>query len=231
MTSRVIVPLSTGYSLSDISRPRMRRIGWAPTLRWRSEALRATTSLSSSAKSSSITAPIGARAPVVRPTRPGLDERMRRLSGRAEHAQDLRHRRQALAHLLETVIAHPAHPLRDRDVANFIRGGALERELPDLARHRHHLVDRDPATVAAATAARTAGGLVGLDVDRGLVAGGAQHLRGDDRALLAVAAERPRQALGEHALDRRGDQEGLDAHLDQAVHCGGSVVGVKRREH
>ena len=45
----------------------------------------------------------------------------------------------------------------------------------------------------------------------------AQDLGGEDRAALAVLAQRPRQALGDDAVDRAGDQERLDAHLDQAA--------------
>ena len=40
-----------------------------------------------------------------------------------------------------------------------------------------------------------------------------------------------REALGDDAVDRRGDQERLDAHLDQAGDRRRRVVGVQRREH
>ena len=47
---------------------------------------------------------------------------------------------------------------------------------------------------------------------------------------LAVLAQRPRQALGDDAVQRAGDEEGLDAHLDQAGDRAGRVVGVQRGE-
>ena len=49
-------------------------------------------------------------------------------------------------------------------------------------------------------------------------------------ALLAVLAERARQALGDDAVDRARDEERLDPHLDQAGDRRRRVVGVQRRE-
>ena len=48
--------------------------------------------------------------------------------------------------------------------------------------------------------------------------------------LLAPLAQPACEALGEDAVDRRPDQERLDAHLDEAGDGAGCVVGVQRRE-
>ena len=48
---------------------------------------------------------------------------------------------------------------------------------------------------------------------------------------LQLRAQHARQALGDDALERGGDQERLDAHLDQAGDRRGGVVGVQRGEH
>jgi hypothetical protein len=46
-----------------------------------------------------------------------------------------------------------------------------------------------------------------------------------------VRAEVAHEALRHHADDRRGHQEGLDAHVDETRHGTGGVVGVQRAEH
>ena len=48
---------------------------------------------------------------------------------------------------------------------------------------------------------------------------------------LALGAQHADQPLGHHRLDRAGDQERLDAHVDQAGDRAGRVVGVQRAEH
>ena len=49
--------------------------------------------------------------------------------------------------------------------------------------------------------------------------------------LLAVGAQPASEPLREHAVHRRGDEERLDAHLDETRDGAGGVVGVQRREH
>ena len=46
-----------------------------------------------------------------------------------------------------------------------------------------------------------------------------------------MRAERAHQPLGHHRFDRAGDQERLDAHIDQPRVGPGGVVGVQRAEH
>jgi hypothetical protein len=54
-------------------------------------------------------------------------------------------------------------------------------------------------------------------------------LRLDRKLLLAVSANTPREALGEHQVNAGGDQERLDAHVEQARDGSGRVVGMQRR--
>src|SRR4051812_34852900 len=56
MTSRVSVGVRVGYSSRGTRRPRIRTVGGAPAVRWRSDARRSRTSSNRSAKSKSIVA-------------------------------------------------------------------------------------------------------------------------------------------------------------------------------
>ena len=46
-----------------------------------------------------------------------------------------------------------------------------------------------------------------------------------------MRAEAADQPLGHHPFDRAGDEERLDAHVDQPRVGAGGVVGVQRAEH
>ena len=122
-------------------------------------------------------------------------------------------------------------PSRTATLAKRLGRPALERQRLQLGVHPHHLIEGDPAFVAAPAAARAPHRLVGLELHPPAVAVLAQRLRRDDRALLAVPAEHPRQPLGDHAVERRGHQERLHPHLDQPGDRRGRVVGVQRGEH
>src|ERR1700730_6944546 len=109
----------------------------------RSEARRETTSISRSAKSMSIAAPIGPAGARFATAGCGLDEnsspvRGCRLAG-ADHAGDLSDRGAALLDLLEPVIAQPRHPLANRHLLDLLGGSAFEYHGLDLARDQHHL--------------------------------------------------------------------------------------------
>ena len=135
----------------------------------------------------------------------------------AGDAGDLGDRGAAQLDLLEPVLAQAAHAVAHRDLGDRVGGGALDRQAADLVVDGHDLVEADAALVARAAAARAADGLVGLEVGDGREAVGAQDVGGEDRAALAVRAQRAGQALGDDAVDRAGHEERLDAHLDQAA--------------
>src|SRR5689334_2640313 len=145
-------------------------MGGEPAVRWRSEAFRSITCSRTSAKSKSIRSPIGWRV--------GLRDPCHLGNGR-----------DSVFDLLEAVRAQRAHALRDGDLANFVGGRALHRELTDLVRDRHDLVQADPALVAGAAAAAAAHGLVGLEVERDVEAGLLERVHAQHGPALAVGAE------------------------------------------
>src|SRR5215210_8831522 len=106
-------------------------MGGEPAVRWRSEAFRSITCSRTSAKSNSIRTPIGWRVSLRDPC----------------HLGNGRH---AVFDLFEAVRAQRAHALRDGNLANLLRRGALDREVSNLVAHRHHLVQAGPALVAGA---------------------------------------------------------------------------------
>src|SRR5215218_1243580 len=120
-------------------------MGGEPDVRWRSEAPRSMTVRSTSAKSKSMVSPIGCS----------------RWSPYPCHLAD---GRDAVLDLLEPVLAQRDHALLECDGTDLVGGRALHRQLADLVRHGHHLVEADPAPVARAVAAPAAHGLVGLHV-------------------------------------------------------------------
>ena len=58
-----------------------------------------------------------------------------------------------------------------------------------------------------------------------------QLLLGRRVRLLAPVAQPAGEPLGQHAVQRRADQERLDAHLGEPGDRAGRVVGVQRGEH
>src|SRR5918997_6259498 len=140
MTTRVSRCDRSGLS-NACSRPWWRIMGGEPAVRWRSEAFRSITCSRTSAKSKSMVSPIGWRVRLRDPCHLGNG-------------------RDSVLDLLEAVRAQRAHALCDGDLADFLGRGALHREVPDLVRDRHHLVEARAALVAGAAAAATAHGLV-----------------------------------------------------------------------
>src|SRR5215211_5858606 len=151
MTSRVSCGVRCGLS-NACSRPWWRIMGGEPAVRWRSEALRSITCSRTSAKSNSIRTPIGWRVHLRDPCHFGNG-------------------RDAVLDLLEAVRAQGAHALRDGNLADLVRRGALDREVAHLVGHRHDLVEAGPALVAGPAAAAAADRLVGLEVEGHVEAG------------------------------------------------------------
>src|SRR5215207_9168711 len=141
MTSRVSLGVRTGYSSSCSSRPRVRIAGCAPAARWRSEARRATTSSSRSAKSKFMVSGVSSE---VWSSLCGVIGR----SGGSRDPGDLSDGREAEADLLQPVVPEASHALAGRDLRDLIGRSALEHEGADLLAQRHDLVEADPALIA-----------------------------------------------------------------------------------
>ncbi len=113
--------------------------------------------------------------------------------------------------------------------AQLALGGAVVDHVARLVVGHEELVDSGAALVA--------GEVAGTASDSAVDAIG--HAAPEDRFLrraglvgrLALGAELAHQALCQHAVQRRGEQVRLDAHVDQARDGAGRVVGVERGEH
>src|SRR3954451_9579020 len=145
-------------------------MGGEPAVRWRSEAFRSITCSRTSAKSKSISSPIGWRAGLRDPCHLGYG-------------------RDSVLDLLEAVRAQRAHALGDGDLANCLGRGALDRQVADLVRDRHDLVEAGPSLVAGAAAAAAADGLVCLEVEGHVEARLLERRDAQHGAALAVGAE------------------------------------------
>ena len=150
---------------------------------------------------------------------------------RTRNSRNFLDRGEAHADLVDAVLLERAHALLDRD-----RRGSRSADARSIASSRislvtsHRLVEADPALVAGVAAALAALGLRRPRCRRRCRSCASASARISDR-LLAVRAEQPREALGDHAVERGGGQEGLDAHLGQARDRRRRVVRVQRREH
>src|SRR5205823_1991256 len=82
------------------------------------------------------------------------------------------------------------------------RRRALDDQGADLLGDRHHLVEPEPALVAAPSAARAPHRVVGLEIGVRGEAVLLEHPGGEDRPPLAVLAKGSREALGDDTVDR-----------------------------
>ena len=125
----------------------------------------------------------------------------------------------------------PWYSARAREL---VRRGLLDHELADRVGDEHELVDADAVGVAGLRAEVAAGAAHELRLrcsaadaveERELLGASARTARGT-----CVQMRRTRR-WATTADDRRRDEEGLDAHVEEAVQRGGGVGGVQRREH
>ena len=141
-------------------------------------------------------------------------------------------RRDAFSELVERALPQRDHAAADRLALELERRGAVQHEFLELFRQLHDLVDRDPALEARVRAVAAARPFTGDVACLLLVIPASTSSSVDLRIrLLALLADPARQTLGDDAVDRGGDQEGLDAHVEQTVDRRGRVVGVQGREH
>src|SRR5204862_1378504 len=164
---------------------------------WRSDAPSSMTLIRMSAKSKSTVL---------------LPYRQAARSGDPEHFLDGRN---AELDLLQAVITERRHALVDCHLADLIGRRALDREIADLVRVEHDLVEADPAAIAGVVATSAADRLVGVEVGVGVEALRAHGVGGERDLPLAIGAQLARQPLRDDAVDRRRAEERLDVHLGQ----------------
>ena len=107
------------------------------------------------------------------------------------------------ADLVDAVLLERAHALLDRDRRDAVGGRALDRQLADLLRDRHRLVEADAALVAGEAAALAALGLVGLDVARRRRSCASASARSSTRLLAAASRAAGRGAGRRRSRARR----------------------------
>src|SRR5262245_7771819 len=150
------------------------------------------------------------------------------------HAQHLREGRRALREPAHRRLAQALHALDPRRVPDLVGVAALRDQAADAPADVEHLEDgraAEEARLAALGAALAPAHLQAvaaldrdLEAERGDLLGIQRPLHG---AALADAAD---QALRDHAAQHAGQQEAVDAELDQARDRPGRVPGVDGRE-
>src|ERR1700683_1698166 len=78
------------------------------------------------------------------------------------HALDLRDRGEAVAHLLQAVVAQAHHALLEGDRDHVVDRCAFEDQRADALADGHHLIHAQAPAIAGAAAARAADRLVGV---------------------------------------------------------------------
>jgi hypothetical protein len=138
--------------------------------------------------------------------------------------------------LAEAVLAEGEHALHDGNLLDVIRRSLLDDQALDLLADDHRLVNRESSPVAGAPTRGAADGTVqrrplpcfeilGRPPDADQLGLG-RLVR-----IAATVAEPAGEALGNDAVECAGDEERLDAHLDETQRRGRGVVGVQGREH
>src|ERR1700677_2780006 len=138
----------------------------------------------------------------------------------------------AFENTAQAVGAERGHAELDCLLADDDGGRALSDELADRLGDVEQFVDALAAFVTGMVALLAAGAVVKILVAD--VVDGKPDLTQDRLARLVrratAGADAPNEALPEHALEARGDQERLDAHIDETGNGAGCVIGVQRGE-
>ena len=120
----------------------------------------------------------------------------------------------ALGDLVLAVLAQGAHAVTTGDGTDLVDGGA------QFVADEQHLEDAHPTAIAGAEAVPAATGLPF----------GSAGIR--DAALAsAVGTDAADEPLGDDAKQSGGDEEALDAHLQETADSASRIVGVQGAEH
>src|SRR5215210_1354370 len=146
--------------------------------------------------------------------------------------QDFLDGRYAPGGFQEAVVPESHHTLTLSEARYLAGRGPPQNHVLDSVGDHHELVDADPSPVSAPTAPIAADRLLkarfSVNGEREREAHPPQDLLLYLNWLAAPLAQPPRQPLGDHAVDGRGRQERLDAHVNQPGDRGRRVVGVQR---
>src|SRR5262249_4227647 len=126
---------------------------------------------------------------------------------------DLVERRDSVQDLAPAVLPQRNHAFFERLVANLRGVDTLHAHLADRIAGNHQLEDPRAAAESSLATGPAAGAFV--ELDRAVLR--CWKIRRHFMRLvldLALGANRPHQALCHHSLDRAGNQEGLDSHVD-----------------
>ena len=138
----------------------------------------------------------------------------------------------ALKDFADAVFAHGSVAVFDGLFGEGFSAGAGGDEFAHGRGEADEFVDGHSAAVAGVTAGFTAAFAGGKD---GAVHGAgvtefAEFFFGVGIELLALRAQDANEALGEEGSDGGGDEEGLDAHVDETHDAADGVVGVEGAE-
>ncbi|EEF93677.1 hypothetical protein CATMIT_01690, partial [Catenibacterium mitsuokai DSM 15897] len=154
-----------------------------------------------------------------------------RILGHPQHFLD---RGQPGHRLDDAVLVHGAHARGlARDLFDLAHAGMTHHRAAQLVVHDQEFHDRGAPVITAGRGRRRAR-TIQIDLAFGLIAAQAELLdflrRG--RVFLRVGRlQSTHQALGQDAVDGRGQQIVFHAHVEQPGDAAGGVVGVQRAEH
>ncbi|MBT9175587.1 MAG: hypothetical protein DDT22_01267 [candidate division WS2 bacterium] len=164
-------------------------------------------------------------------------------------AQDFFYGCDAAGGLIKTVFAHSEHSLLLSLRLDDVTGARVENNLADSRRDGENLVDADTAFVSVFALGRRHGPiegqvverrpalhqfLIGERFERGIELHGAGDFRargGINRIRFLILTELAYEPLAHDDADGRDEEEGLDAHIDEARDGARGAVGVDGREH
>lgn len=114
----------------------------------------------------------------------------------------------------------------------FDVGGTIEDHFFEGVVHGHDFVEGDPSFVAGVVAGFTAASLVNFKAEFFFFEAKVKEaLFGDFDLFFAFEADLAAKALSDDQVGGGSDEEGFDAHVEEAVDGGGCVVGVEGGEN
>src|SRR6266545_4852521 len=145
--------------------------------------------------------------------------------------QHLLDRRDPRLHLAPAVAPQRHHPLRLGELPQRARVRGREELALDLVRDEEQLEDPRAAAISRLATGGTAAAALELERSHRLVCEQRDGPGIGRVALAALGADLPDEPLGEHALERRGDQVRLDLQVREPGDSARRIVRVEGREY